>query len=545
MKKLLLLLSLLAGNFLFAQVGIGTDMPNPSSQLEIKSSNRGIMIPQVPLTSVTDQNTISGGNLESLLLYNTSTNATLSPGYYYWYQGSWNRLMTEADLPDNRVFWDLANNQFTYIDQNADRQVINPSDFQTLTFLRLNADGHTLEYVDENGAVTRIDFEAVIQNFETLTTIIANSDGTFTFTDEDGIKNTIDVSNLETLTSIALNPDNVNIDYTDESGTVTQLNLTQIVKNLETLTSVVANNDGTFTFTDEAGNTNKIDVGDLETLTSIVDNGNGTITYTDENNVETVINLATGPQGPMGPIGPQGPNGVVTPKDLTAGDASITVTGGTGAALVDSSIEVTDGGITSVKLASAAVTAVKINADVAGLGIVQNGATNALDVKANNGLNLDGVDDAVQLGGDLTKPTTINTDTTNTLALTGLESGSSNDNLVLIDKNTGIIKQSKSAMPKFFYMPSIVFDISTSGNFSVDLYSMYKDQFVTPMVSSSGATTPIPTLGSTELEYYVTYYDSIVFSNVSISANGVLSYTVSGAGATASSFMNIVFVVKD
>src|SRR5690554_597283 len=106
MKKLLLLLTFITGNFLFAQVGIGTDLPNPSTQLEIISSNRGILIPQVPLTSKTDQTTISAGNIESLLVYNTSTNATLNPGYYYWFEDSWHQLLTESSLPEYIVYWD-------------------------------------------------------------------------------------------------------------------------------------------------------------------------------------------------------------------------------------------------------------------------------------------------------------------------------------------------------------------------------------------------------------------------------------------------------
>lgn len=143
MRKLLLFLIFITGNILYAQVGIGTDLPNPSTQLEVKSSNRGILIPQVPLTGKTDRSTITAGNLESLLVYNTNTNATLTPGYYYWFQDSWHRLLTENDLPDYIVFWDVTNNQFTYIDENGDIQVINISELETLTFLGLNADGRT------------------------------------------------------------------------------------------------------------------------------------------------------------------------------------------------------------------------------------------------------------------------------------------------------------------------------------------------------------------------------------------------------------------
>ncbi|QAA81263.1 hypothetical protein EI546_05765 [Aequorivita sp. H23M31] len=294
MKKLLLLFVLITGNFLFAQVGIGTDMPNPSTQLEIKSSNRGILIPQVPLTSVTDRTTITAGNLESLLVYNINTSATLSPGYYYWYQEKWNRLLTETDLPDYIVFWDITNNQFTYIDENGDIQIINISDLETLTYLGLNADGHTLEYTDEDGVISTIDLATVIRNFETLTSIIDNGDGTFSYTDEDGNITTIDMSTLETLTYLALNPDGKTLEYTDEDGVVTSIDLELIIKNYETLTTIVDNGDGTFTYTDEQGNTTTISISNLETLTYLAINPDGkTLEYTDENGVVTSINLET------------------------------------------------------------------------------------------------------------------------------------------------------------------------------------------------------------------------------------------------------------
>ncbi|MCG2420359.1 hypothetical protein K8089_15140, partial [Aequorivita sp. F47161] len=275
MKKLLLLLIFISGNFLFAQVGIGTDMPNPSTQLEIKSSNRGIMIPQVPLTGITDQSTISAGNLESLLVYNISTNATLSPGYYYWYQNKWNRLLTETDLPDYIVFWDVVNNNFYYYDQNGDIIIIDISDLETLTFLELKADGHTLEYTDEDGVVTSIDLGTVIDTFETLTTIVDNGDGTFTYTDENGDPTTIDISNLETLTSLALNANGYTLEYTDEDGIITNIDLGALVNNFETLTTIVDNGNGTFTYTDEDGGTTTIDISNLETLTFLALNPDG------------------------------------------------------------------------------------------------------------------------------------------------------------------------------------------------------------------------------------------------------------------------------
>ena len=136
MKKHLLYLVtcfiLLSVHTVTSQVGIGTNVPNPASQLEIKSSNRGVLIPQIPLTDIADESTINVGNVESLLVYNTTTDANLSPGYYYWFQGSWKRLMIESDLPDYIVFWDVVNNQFTYTDANGD------SNYKHLRFRNAN-----------------------------------------------------------------------------------------------------------------------------------------------------------------------------------------------------------------------------------------------------------------------------------------------------------------------------------------------------------------------------------------------------------------------
>lgn len=98
---------------------------------------------------------------------------------------------------------------------------------------------------------------------------------------------------------------------------------------------------------------------------------------------------------------------------------------------------------------------------------------------------------------------------------------------------------------KFFYMPSISIDTSTIGTGrSANLYQVYKNQFSTPKVTSTGAPASIPFfINATDLFYYVTDYDANVLKNVSIDANGVLRYDVA-ASATDCSFINIVFVIK-
>lgn len=98
---------------------------------------------------------------------------------------------------------------------------------------------------------------------------------------------------------------------------------------------------------------------------------------------------------------------------------------------------------------------------------------------------------------------------------------------------------------KFFYMPSIAIPTTTTlTGQTIDLYNLYRNQFETPQISSVGAPASIPFFpNSTDLYYYITDYDTSVFSNVSISNEGILTYDVSAA-ATDCSLMNIVFVIK-
>lgn len=63
-------------------VGIGTSTPNPSARLDIVSSNQGILVPRVSLTSVTDAVTIPNP-APSLLVYNTNPALPAGTGYYF------------------------------------------------------------------------------------------------------------------------------------------------------------------------------------------------------------------------------------------------------------------------------------------------------------------------------------------------------------------------------------------------------------------------------------------------------------------------------
>ncbi|MFT7900443.1 hypothetical protein VBY74_10690 [Tenacibaculum ascidiaceicola] len=64
---------------------------------------------------------------------------------------------------------------------------------------------------------------------------------------------------------------------------------------------------------------------------------------------------------------------------------------------------------------------------------------------ANNGLLIN-ASNTIQLGGVLIQPTTIETNTTNTLAITGLENGNTaSDDIVTVDRTTGVLKKVTSS----------------------------------------------------------------------------------------------------
>jgi hypothetical protein len=128
-------------------------------------------------------------------------------------------------------------------------------------------------------------------------------------------------------------------------------------------------------------------------------------------------------------------------------------------------------------------------------------------------------------------------------------------------KKGGWIKFQTSATSGWFYMPSIVIDVTTSGTFTRDLYLEYQKQFedtensiVSPesltagnalVKSEAGAPSPFTKVyASSELYYYIIGYDATVFSNVTVSSAGLLSYTINANNVTDATFMNIVFKVK-
>lgn len=88
---LIFLFYILATADLKAQVGIGTNTPHESAQLEVSSDKKGILLPRLTET----QKLAVANPAEGLLIYQTDQRS----GFYYYQSGKWNLL--SADSSEN------------------------------------------------------------------------------------------------------------------------------------------------------------------------------------------------------------------------------------------------------------------------------------------------------------------------------------------------------------------------------------------------------------------------------------------------------------
>jgi hypothetical protein len=107
MKKIYLVI-LIAHFSMFSQIGIGTTSPN--GELEITSTNNGLIIPRIALTQTTTATVTTPTTSE--IIYNTATVNDVTPGFYYWDDtltpDRWVRLTT-----NNNENWHTAGNTGT------------------------------------------------------------------------------------------------------------------------------------------------------------------------------------------------------------------------------------------------------------------------------------------------------------------------------------------------------------------------------------------------------------------------------------------------
>jgi len=132
MVKIIFFVGFFVTNFIvFAQLGINTDgsSPHVSSMLDIKSTNKGMLIPRVELTGTNDVATITSAET-SLMVYNGAIAGDVTPGFYYWDGSAWKRfasgvVVTGTGTATRVAFWggtdSLSSNADLYWDDDNSR----------------------------------------------------------------------------------------------------------------------------------------------------------------------------------------------------------------------------------------------------------------------------------------------------------------------------------------------------------------------------------------------------------------------------------------
>src|SRR5690554_5115043 len=536
-----------------AQQGFGTDKPSKASVVEMTSGSKGLLIPRVALTSLDSFAPVSGeaptdvDKTDALLVYNTVTAGTapndVTPGYYYWTtdgtSGKWNRIATGADAKAEPWFDQATNTEATDNEQNIYQMG------SVAIAKNTAASGVSLDVAGAvragSGHIGTVGSNSIAFGQENT----ASANISFAI----GYKNT-----ASGLTSVALG------NGSTASGGVSLSTgyLSEAIGNVSTAmgwNTIAPSNSETVIGKWNAINTGNAIENDIPT-DGIFQIGVGTADNARRNAVTVLKNGNTG-------IGIAGTEAAAKPTerlDIGSGNVRVREINTVAGTITDKIVVADADGVLKT------ITVASITPDA---------------VDANNGLTKT-ASDIIQLGGDLIKDKKITLDekeleidaTDSDLIISGLDktkvqatnaSTGITDHLLAVDANHNV-KALKAAMPKFFYMPSIIIPTSkeqldapgsgkltgddfdnTSREGTINLYNRYAAQFGgSTLIKSETAAPVLPVLPSGELYYYVTWYDTNVFTSVSVDDEGVLTYEVDeNADITVGSFMNIVFAVKE
>lgn len=183
MKPKLLLYFTILPFFCLAQVGINTT--SPQAQLDVQSTDKGILIPRVELTATDIElpvlNPNGGALAESTLVYNTATNGSgssrVTPGYYYWNGSKWSRF--SADTEGKPKYYvalgttnaTVLNNSFT----NMPEMNITFTPNSTVVLVNFSASGALIPGSGQKSLFFQLLLDgALIKGFQTTTEDIDN-----------------------------------------------------------------------------------------------------------------------------------------------------------------------------------------------------------------------------------------------------------------------------------------------------------------------------------------------------------------------------------
>lgn len=133
---------------MFGQVGIGTTAPHSSSILHLNSTNKGLLLTSISLSSVTDASTIPSP-ATGLLVWNNGTGGLSPAGLYYWNNSQWNFISNTSSGSSSTGWSTNGNNAGSYSGASTTLS-IGTSTFDDLVFKVNNANAGRL---GTNGSV--------------------------------------------------------------------------------------------------------------------------------------------------------------------------------------------------------------------------------------------------------------------------------------------------------------------------------------------------------------------------------------------------------
>jgi len=180
--------------------------------------------------------------------------------------------------------FNAGTNTLTYTAENGVvTNIVLPADVVT-TITNTIAGNRIATYTNENGVAVDID--------ETITTIVNNGDGTYTYTNEAGATATFPAqANTDTRLSLSVVNDSLRVDVVNivTGATVSTSYIDNVINHPDVLTTLAYNSTThTLTYTDENGGTTNLP---LDVATMTYNPTTNTITYTAENGTVTNITL--------------------------------------------------------------------------------------------------------------------------------------------------------------------------------------------------------------------------------------------------------------
>ncbi|MBN1339564.1 MAG: tail fiber domain-containing protein [Bacteroidales bacterium] len=160
-----------------AQVSVNTDNsdPDPAAMLDVKSADKGVLIPRVALVSTTDP--ISTSKPNGLLVWNTSIIGNYpAPGFYYWDGSDWVKISTGSGASGSYEIVDSDNDTRITVEYTTDEDTIR---FFVAGTEVMKHDGKTLHITNNSHSVFIGNSAGVNNNngYDSYNTFVGDSSG--------------------------------------------------------------------------------------------------------------------------------------------------------------------------------------------------------------------------------------------------------------------------------------------------------------------------------------------------------------------------------